>query len=307
MNAAQGFTVHRTPLISIFQAKKLLEARAKGVSEVVVSLDLGLSKTKVRLDPEGVWLRFEDGPEPENRMQECMRHPLVSVPWKELQEIGKEERRVFRFEDGRSVPVQVFSEDDRWVRSLCPSEGAPTVLVSGIPMHRIKATDPMKDTAAKLKSLGRIRGRVLDTATGLGYTAIGAARSASEVVTIELDPAALEIASWNPWSHPLFELRNIRQHLGDTFEVVLGLEAGGFQAIIHDPPTMALGGELYSEEMYRRLHRVLRKGGIMFHYVGDPNSALGAKLYPGVGRRLRGAGFKKVSLVPEAFGLVATN
>ena len=82
--------------------------------------------------------------------------------------------------------------------SLMPTEGAPTLLVWGIPMHRIKGTNPQRDTLTKIQAIAPVAGRVLDTCTGLGYTAIEAARTAEQVVTIELDPTVLEVARLQP-------------------------------------------------------------------------------------------------------------
>jgi len=101
---------------------------------------------------------------------------------------------------------------------------------------------------------------VLDTATGLGYTAIEAARTAEHVITIELDPAALEMARANPWSQALFTAPNIKQRIGDAFDVVETLKDETFHRIIHDPPAFSLAGHLYSTDFYRELYRVLRPG-----------------------------------------------
>ena len=79
------------------------------------------------------------------------------------------------------------------------------MLIAGFVMHRIKDIDPMQDTLRKIATISPIGGRVLDTATGLGYTAIEAAKTADEVVTIELDPGAQQIARLNPWSQALFQ------------------------------------------------------------------------------------------------------
>lgn len=65
-------------------------------------------------------------------------------------------------------------------------------------MHRIKGIDPHKDTLEKIKTLQPLSGIVLDTATGLGYTAIEAAKYASKVITIEIDPAALRLPNAIP-------------------------------------------------------------------------------------------------------------
>lgn len=201
--------------------------------------------------------------------------------------------------------VTTFSETTRWVRTLAATTGAPTVFVSGKPMHRIKDTEPWADTKAKLKTIGIVKGRVLDTATGLGYTAILAARTAREVVTIELDPDGLEIAKLNPWSQELFTNPKIRQVVGDSFEEISKFPTGHFEAVLHDPPTTSLGGALYSEEFYRRVKRVLKFGGKFFHYCGDPSSGLGSTTTQGVLKRLAQAGFTSVRREPEAFGVSA--
>ena len=120
------------------------------------------------------------------------------------------------------------------------------MLIAGFVMHRIKDIDPMQDTLRKIAAISPISGRVLDTATGLGYTAIEAARTADEVVTIELDPGAQEIARLNPWSRSLFISPNIHQIMGDAYEVVPTFEDESFTRIIHDPPTFSLAGDLYS-------------------------------------------------------------
>ena len=60
-------------------------------------------------------------------------------------------------------------------------------------MHRIKGTTPDKDTDWKIKALGKPYGKILDTATGLGYTAIQAARTAAQVTTVEFDPAVVAL------------------------------------------------------------------------------------------------------------------
>jgi hypothetical protein len=199
----------------------------------------------------------------------------------------------------------MYSETTGWYRSLIATGGAPTTLVGGFTMHRIKGTDPMDDTREKIKAIQPITGRVLDTATGLGYTAIEAARTADSVVTVELDPTAIEIARYNPWSRELFERDNICIVVADVGELVEELEDGSFDRIIHDPPTMSLAGDLYSEAFYRELYRVLDRRGRLFHYIGDPDSRSAGRLTEGVIRRLQAAGFERVRRAPKAFGVVA--
>ena len=277
------------PVLSTYQATKILAARSEEPASVTTSLDLNRSRIELTVDREG--LHLPGG---------------AVVGWEVLREIAEEDRKVFALGDGEPLAVHLYSDKTGWVRTLCPTESAPTVLVSGFPMHRIKDCNPIKDTEAKIRAFGKVRGRVLDTATGLGYTAIQAARSASEVVTIELDPVAIGIARFNPWSLELFTDSKITQVIGDAFEEVSKLPSGSFSGIIHDPPTFALAGELYSGEFYRGLRRLLKPGGVLFHYIGDPHSGHGKKHYPGIMKRLAEAGFTRAQVVKEAFGLIAT-
>ena len=132
-------------------------------------------------------------------------------------------------------------------------------------MHRIKNTDPHQDTLEKIHSIKPLVGRVLDTATGLGYTAIQAARTAEHVTTIELDPTALKVCKLNPWSQELFNNPRIDQLIGDSFDVVAEMDSGSYTRVIHDPPAFSLAGDLYSGEFYTQLHRVMRNHGRLFH------------------------------------------
>jgi predicted methyltransferase len=74
------------------------------------------------------------------------------------------------------MEIKFFDEKTKKFYKLIPTSTWPTLEISGIHMHRIKKVDPKTDTELKLKALGRIYGVVLDICTGLGYTAILAAR-----------------------------------------------------------------------------------------------------------------------------------
>lgn len=275
-------------VLSYLQAEKLLQARGRGKASAMVSPDLGLTTFEVEIEPGGA--RF-----PENQL----------ITWEDLEKISASERGCFLVEGQTLRKIQVFCETTNRFYSLMPTCGAPTMLISGIPMHRIKGVDPHQDTLRKIKSIAPIRGQVLDTATGLGYTAIEAAKTAQRVVTIELDPAVLEVARLNPWSGALFENPRITQLVGDSFEVIYGFEDEAFARVIHDPPTFSLAGELYSGAFYHQLFRVLGSGGRLFHYIGDLESKSGRTVARGAMRRLQEAGFSRVFRRPGAFGLVA--
>jgi len=275
-------------IISHVQTGPLLKARG-GIGEIRnLSPDLGLTSIDVTVSEIGLML-------PDGRM----------LSWTTVEEIDSSPNNCFLILEGQAEKVLAFSEHTNRAISLMPTTGAPTMLVSGIPMHRIKGTDPYRDTLEKIKSIKPLVGEVLDTCTGLGYTAIEAAKSADHVVTVELDPTVLEIARQNPWSRDLFDNQRISQVIGDSFDAVEELQEERFSRIVHDPPAFSLAGHLYSGEFYAQVHRVLRKGGRLFHYVGSPETKSGRNITRGVSKRLLTAGFSRVRKSPRAFGLVA--
>ena len=276
-------------VLSYVQANELLAARSDNAPKITVSLDLNQTKSDVSLLEMGVEL-------PEGRV----------LTWEEVLEISEHTATSYVVLPGGLEKIQFFSEETKRVSSLRPTlTGAPTLWLAGFPMHRIKNTDPWSDTEAKIATLAPISGRVLDTATGLGYTTILAARSALSVTTIEIDPAVLDVCKRNPWSQELFINPRIISKLGDSFEVIQTFSAGEFSFLFHDPPTIQLAGDLYSGVFYQQCFRVLGTKGKMFHYIGDPKSRQGASLIKGVVKRLKEAGFSKVTLAPEAFGVIA--
>ena len=277
----------QAPLLTHAEANALLAAIRDGRVEAVVSLNLGRSETTVRIE------------------QGVARIGTAALRAAVLAKIAGDPNKCFRIVDGEPQAAALFSATTGWTRSLLPTNEAPTTLVAGFTMHRIRGTTPLADTRAKVRALGGGRGRVLDTATGLGYTAIELARTRREVLTVELDPSAIDLARLNPWSRELFASPNIEIVIGDVAELAAGWETGAFSAVLHDPPTMQLAGALYSGAFYRQLRRVLKPGGRLFHYVGDPQSGMGAKTTTGVVRRLQEAGFENVRRDAPAFGVTA--
>ena len=275
-------------VLSHREIEPVLAARQAGESAASISLDLGLTRGEVSLEAERVV--FPDA---------------QWLSWESLEEIGKSDTGCFVVEDNEAVKIQRFSEFLGRAYGLMPTDRAPTLLVSGIPMHRIKGTDPHRDTLTKIRAVAPVTGRVLDTCTGLGYTAIEAAKTAEQVVTIELDPTVLEVARLNPWSRALFEHPHIEQLVGDSFDLIQDFEDESFSRIIHDPPMFSLAGELYSGQFYRHLYRVMGRKGRLFHYIGDLSSRSGRNVVKGVARRLQEAGFSRIVRKPGAFGLVA--
>jgi uncharacterized protein len=275
-------------VLSYVQADLLLQARKQAQTKLDVSPDLGITMVPVTLADTGI--TFAQGEQ---------------LSWEQVEKIKRSDVTCFRVETDTIYPIQYFSEATNRMCSLLPTKQTPSMLIAGFTMHRIVAIDPMQDTLKKVATLKPITGRVLDTATGLGYTAIEAARTATEVVTIELDPGAQEIAHQNPWSRELFSNPKIKQLLGDSYELVPTFEDESFSSIIHDPPVFKLAGDLYSGVFYQELYRILKRGGRLFHYIGDLNSKSSGTVTRGALKRLQEAGFKRVVKRPEAFGVVA--
>ncbi|MCJ7695358.1 MAG: methyltransferase domain-containing protein, partial [Anaerolineaceae bacterium] len=257
-------------------------------SEALTSPDLNLSQIPVNLNDHGI--QFPSGEE---------------VSWSDISRISTNLNAVYFLENDTINKVQEFSPRSNRYYSLMPTQSAPTMLISGIPMHRIKDTNPWKDTVEKINAFGGINGKLLDINTGLGYTAIQASKKASEVVTIEIEPTVLALCRQNPWSRPLFGSRNIQTILGDSYDIVSGFPDNSFERVLHDPPTFALAGDLYSQYFYEQLFRVLTPNGKLFHYIGNPNSKTGASVTRGVISRLQAVGFKHLTPRPDAFGLLA--
>ena len=248
-----------------------------------VSLDLGISTSDINVSGETVNLAGHE------------------VKLDDLREISGKDNSVFFPDDG--IFYQVAISSGRFYK-LFPTAGAPTIEIDGVRMHRTKETTPDRDTDEKLGVLGVSGGRVLDTCMGLGYTAIGAFnRGAEVVVSVEREPPVVRVAQMNPWSSRLFE-GEISLLLGDSFSVVDVFPEGFFDWVIHDPPRLTHAGELYSEEFYRKLYRVMTRDGRLFHYTGEPRSRYrGVDLQRGVQRRLRAAGFRGMEYHPGVMGI----
>ena len=302
-----------------------------------VSLDLGRSETMVVVLEEGIAIpayRTEGGNR-HHRRGDGGGSPALVATWEELEDIVAQSRDgqlgcYALYADGTQPwRVSAISLQTGRAANLVPSlfvKGPPTVVLGSFLMHRLDGPrpgsyiGPAEDTRRKLDAIKmkKVYGKVLDTTTGLGYTAIAAARCShvSEVVTIEADQASIEMSRYNPWSSDLFAtpssssgLSPIRLVQGDVCELVKGFGDGSFAAVMHDPPAMALSkatSNLYAPAFYAELYRVLRWRGRLFHFVGGhPKAKESGRLYKTVVQRLEAAGFKKVMILASAQGVVA--
>eukprot|EP00752_Nemacystus_decipiens_P014219 g12648.t1 len=302
-------------LIGHFEAAHLV-AQKRREGSFVGSLDMSMTKRDLVSTEDGVALP----PEAEGA------EPCLVVTWNELAVVLKRAKKGQYgcwelYADGNApCKVSDISESTSRPAMLCAplrAAGPPTMVLGGFSMHRISGGDqkstiePGLDTEHKVSASGArwASGRVLDTCTGLGYTAIAAARCSgvTGVVTVELDEVSLRMCARNPWSREMFDNGKITSLQGDCCELVKGFGDGEFAAIIHDPPARALckTTDMYGAAFYKDLARVLKPGGTLFHYIGNPESKEGGRLFRGVIDRLIGAGFYECKTDRKAFGVVA--
>lgn len=226
----------------------------------------------------------------------------ISILKKAARKVGRVYELVQR--DDRYFLHHVAIRDRHFYQLVQPERGKPTTLeIDGIHMHRIKGMDPYTDAMLKVRALSVRKGMAAwDTCGGLGYTTIFLLRSGAQVLTTEKDPNVLKLARVNPWSREMWwaDVRN-----ANAFHFVKKLADESFHRILHDPPRFSLAGELYSLEFYRELFRVLKPGGVLYHYTGSPGRKRGRDLQRGVIRRLLQAGFRYIRREPKTEGVLA--
>ncbi len=267
---------HVMIVLSHFSAGKIMEAHHQKTAQILVSLDLGISVQEVSIADDGVL--FPDG---------------QILGFSDIQKIQKNPQVCFVIEHNKPKKIHLFSEATDKFYKLLPTGKLtpPTIEISGIRMHAVKNTNPLEDTQKKIESVSPINGNVLDTCTGLGYTAIMAANRGADVDTYDIDENVRIIASYNPWSLELFKNKNIHLHTGDISAEIKNIRQGFFERIIHDPPSFKIAPALYTQEFYNELYRVLKKDGILYHYIGSPGAKKGITLEYGIIKRLRKSGF----------------
>ncbi|MBI3035600.1 SAM-dependent methyltransferase [Candidatus Woesearchaeota archaeon] len=265
-------------IISHYEAEQLLEAKKKGLKSTDISLDLNLSRASVKIEND--FFIFPDN----QKLDEA-----------QLKKIIKNDTSCFLIKDNSILKIQLFSEQTNKFYKLVPTKNAPTIEISGIRMHVTKEMTPMEDTKKKIGSIMPIKGVVLDTCMGLGYTAILASKYADFVFTCERDENVLEIAQLNPWSRELFNSKKISVLKAGIFNEIKIFKNNMFDAVIHDPPRLSLATELYSLDFYKQIFRALKKNSNIYHYTGSPGSKnRKINLAKNVAERLKTAGFKGI-------------
>jgi len=262
-------------LIDSFEAKKILEAYHQGKESTLAFFDLRFTQQRVLFKKDKIIIGD------------------FSFDLKTIHKIAKNPS-VFLID---KKPKKIAFFDERYYKLEPIENTAPTIEIDGIRMHRTKHITPLEDARRKIFAVNvAANEKVLDICTGLGYTAIESFRMKALVTTIEKDHNVIEIARYNPYSTDLFagiEDNKIDLILEDACVAVKQMADETFDVILHDPPRFALAGELYSQEIYVDLFRILKEGGRLLHYVGKPGSKYrGKDFISGIQRRLNEVGFK---------------
>ena len=231
------------------------------------SLDLGRSLTTIELDAE-TW-RWQGTSYP--FLAKCKDHTIYH--W-----------------DGETFePVARFTQS---LVKLVPTPwGAPTFEIDGIKMLPTAQVSPYADAERKV-DLVQPQGKVVfDTCGGLGYFAAWCLqRQARQIISFEKNPDVVWLRSLNPWSPAVGGVLTLNE--GDVVEGIARLADASVDAALHDPPRFGIAGELYSQDFYEQLARVLKKKGRLFHYTGTPNKLTSGRDVPAeVSKRLQRAGF----------------
>ncbi|MAG16357.1 hypothetical protein CMO88_04820 [Candidatus Woesearchaeota archaeon] len=279
-------------VLSFIQARELVSTIEQEKTRARVLLDLGLTATNVDINYRFKEVEFSDS----------------KISFKHLNEIANDGEICYYLEKRKSPQkLKIFSADTNLFYKLIPSRDAPTIEISGIKMHRTQERTPWQDTIDKISSLQPLKGRILDTCCCLGYTAITAAKEkdVTQVFTFEKDSNVLEMTDYNPWSRELYLDRKIKLAIGDVNKGIEMFSTAFFDAIVHDPPPFSLSPELYSLDFYKKLFRVLKSSGKIFHYMGNPENEQGKDFVKGVIKRLKEAGFKKIKERPDILGITA--
>jgi len=257
----------RHPLLTLKVHEQLLAAARADRPTLDCSLDLERSTTTVAIGT-GTWT------------SNGRAYPYLEAC---------RDRTIYHWTGEAFEPVARYSAS---LIKLVPTDwGPPTFEIDGIKMLPTSQISPYEDARSKVELI-QPRGRViLDTCGGLGYFAAWCLQGgAARVLSFEKNPDVIWLRGLNPWSPPAGG--GLELTVGDIGVAIAALPDESVDAILHDPPRFGIAGELYSQDFYDHLARVIRNRGRLFHYTGAPNRlSRGRDLPLEVARRLGLAGF----------------
>lgn len=270
------------PIITKREATRIIHS-LKG--QVKITLDLGKTEENIEINEDYAIIR-------ENKV------PIADFK-------TTKDDCLYVIDENILKKAAMFSDETNFYYKLYPTSDWPTLMLSSTPMHRYVHMSPKKDTETKIKEVSPVKGIVLDTCCGLGYTAIMASKTAEKVYVFERDPNVLHVASFNPYSEELFTNKKIELKNIDVIDWTQEFSNNMFDRIIHDPPTFKYSPDLYSKEFYKELYRILKPGGILYHYAPNPHKTRGEEFHLKIVTGLKAIGFKEVTHSIASSGVVA--
>lgn len=264
----------------------ILRGIKDGKSEFEITADLGKSKSKAEFDRQSSILKVNG----------------EKIDFGKLPRIN--ETMIYYAQNGQLKPLIFFSQETNRVYKLIPTKDWPSVSISGVPMHQITRSTPKADTISKINLFGSINkeSNALDTCFGAGYTALELSKHCRQVITFEIDENMLEMARLNPYSKHAFETANLKIINKSVFEEVKELKNSSFDIVMHDPPTFKIAPELYSEEFYSQLKRIMKDSALLYHYMPMPGVRKGKDFSKTITLKLKKSGFEMVRYSREAQG-----
>ncbi|MBS3172062.1 methyltransferase domain-containing protein [Candidatus Woesearchaeota archaeon] len=251
-------------IIDSREIERINEAIENNKKEIEVSLDLNLTKTIVKLTTTGI-------------IYEGKR--IITT------KIKRYDKCCYILMKNNLQKAQFFVNNNLY--KLIPTSKNPILQISGTSMHKKEFVERIIQD--------KLKGNILDSGTGLGYTSIGLAKTADKITTIEIDKTVIEIAKFNPYSQDLFTNKKIELIIGDLSEEIKKFQNESFDNIILDAGTPRSSGNFFSLNNYKEVYRVLKKHGILYHYIPQHHIKRGRDFTSEITLRLKKAGFEKIN------------
>lgn len=264
------------PILSSEDLRKISKAISEGRRQIEINFDLNFSNEKEKVE------LFENGI--------IFQNKKIEIP-----QIREDDKSCYLIVDDKIELVQYSSGEG--IYKLVPTSFRPIMQISGTSMHKQEFIERIERS--------KLYGKILDSGTGLGYTAIMAGKSAKQVVTIEIDEQVIEMQKINPFSQWLFKNKKIERIQGDLTKEIKKFQDREFNFIILDGGTPRSSGDFFSPRNYEQVFRVLRFGGKLYHYVPNYHINRGEDFAGKISNILKKVGFKKIIRDAEGSYLVA--
>ncbi len=262
------------PILSSKELREINQAIEQNKEEIEASLDLGITRIKVKLNKEGFFLNDK----------------LIKP-----KKIKETDKSCYLIKNNQLEKVQYFADGKLY--KLIPTNFRPILKISGTSMHKKEFLEQIRKD--------KLKGAILDSGTGLGYSSIIVSKTAEKVITIEIDENVIEIAKLNPYSKELFTNKNIKQIIGNIVEEIKRFHDKEFDFIIFDAGTVKGSEDFFSLNNYKEAFRVLKHRGKLYHYLPKHQYRRGRDFASEVISRLKTAGFKRTYRNKEGSYIIA--